>query len=241
MITTDSAGERQQSSLKDDRLSQVIGAVDDPSSIHGIILYGSWARDSNDAASDVDLLVIHRAGPTVEQTSLIADMQVDLYIGTLSDLRQRLNKDYPLNNNFILNALHEGVVCLDRGGWAGALMSEAELRWEKGPTAITTEETNTTRWALRRMLSAAKRLSSRASLSKQAALIAEMRSNQVVIQSVYLYHCVRRQWTTSFPLMLRRLESEKSVLYELWDRYVNADSQEQRIHVSSLFVKSVYE
>jgi predicted nucleotidyltransferase len=222
-------------------LWRVVEAVDDPAHAYGIIVHGSWARGDNDGASDIDLLVVLRSGPTVEQVRSILDTQVEIYKGTLSGLRRRLYEDQPLNNNFILNALHEGLICVDRGGWAGALMNEAEVRWTPGPSPMTTAEAEATRRALYRMLGAATRLSKRSSESKQNALIAETRCHQVVIQSFYLYHRVRRKWTTSFPLMLSRLKAENSGLYDLWSQYVDADSQEQRIHVASVLVESVYE
>jgi predicted nucleotidyltransferase len=95
-------------------LARVVEAVDDRALAHGIIVHGSWARGDNDAASDIDLLVVLRSGPTVEQVRSILDTQVEIYKGTLANLRERLQQDQPLNNNFILNALHEGLIFVDR-------------------------------------------------------------------------------------------------------------------------------
>jgi hypothetical protein len=182
-----------------------------------------------------------RSGPTVEQVRSILDTQVEIYKGTLANLRERLQQDQPLNNNFILNALHEGLIFVDRDGVIGPLMKEADTRWAKGPFPMTAAETDATRRALYRMLGSAKRLSERSSGSNENAFIAETRSHQVVIQSFYLYHRVRRKWTTSFPLMLSRLKAESSALYDLWSEYIKAASPQQRIHLAELFVESVYE
>ena len=222
-------------------LARVVEAVDDRALAHGIIVHGSWARGDNDAASDIDLLVVLRSGPTVEQVRSILDTQVEIYKGTLASLRERLHQDQPLNNNFILNALHEGLIFVDRDGVIGALMKEADARWAKGPSPMTAAETDATRRALYRMLGSAKRLSERSSGSNENAFIAGTRSHQVVIQSFYLYHRVRRKWTTSFPLMLSRLKAESSALYDLWSEYITAASPEQRIHLAEQFVESVYE
>jgi predicted nucleotidyltransferase len=222
-------------------LTRVVEAVDKPALVHGIIVHGSWARGDNDAASDIDLLVVLRSGPNVEQARSFLDTQVEIYKGTLAHLRDRLHQDQPLNNNYILNALIEGLICVDRDGLIAALMKEAEARWTAGPSLMTAVERDGTRRALYRMLAAAKRLSERSPESKEKAFIAETRSNQVVLQAFYLYHRVRRKWTTSFPLTLSRLRAEDSGLYDLWSEYVNAASQEQRIHVTERLVESVYE
>jgi predicted nucleotidyltransferase len=222
-------------------LARVVQAVDDPALVSGIIVHGSWARGDNDAASDIDLLVVLRSGPTVEQVRSILDNQVEIHKSTLSNLRQRLHQDDPLNNNYILNALHEGLIYVDRDGSVGALMKEADARWTNGPSPMSSAEADATRRALYRMLGAAKRLAARSSESKEKAFIAATRSNQVVIQAFYLYHRVRRRWTTSFPLMLSRLKAENSALYDLWSEYIDAGSQERRIHLAEQFVESAYE
>jgi len=189
----------------------------------------------------VDLILIRRSGPVVEQRRTVLNTEVEIYAGTLQDLRQRLLRDHPLNNNFIMNALREGVVYLDRTGAAALLMADAKAVWKAGPRAMPAAEAEEARKALDKMLQAAKRLSGRSSTSRQAELLAEMRSHQVVVQSVYLYHRVRRLWTAGFPEMLTRLEAENSALYALWTQYVEARSQEERVRVATSFVESVYE
>lgn len=220
---------------------QLVKRLDDPAKVSGMVLHGSWARGTNDTASDVDMMILHRAGPMIEETIVVDGTQVDVYRGTFSDLKDKLNADHPLNNNFILNAFHEGIVCIDRGGWAGALKADAELRCSEGPKAMTPIEIRSTRWGLLRMLSGAKRLLGRSALSKEDALIAETRSHQVVIQAVYLYHRVRRRWTTSFPIVVDRLRAENSPLYDLWSRYVSAASQAERVEIASALVDCVFE
>jgi predicted nucleotidyltransferase len=221
-------------------LAEVVKIVDQPAATSAIIIHGSWARGSNDPSSDIDLIVMQRFGPTTEELLSIHHTQIEIYRGTLSGLRSSLQTENQLNNNFILNGLHEGRIYLDREGWAGALKQEAEAIWNQGPSPMPAAEIEGSRRALHRMLDGARRLALRSSGSKENALIAETRSHQVVIQSLYLYHRVRRQWTTSFPLMLRRLESENPSLHDLWLQYVNASSLEERICIAGSFVQIVY-
>jgi predicted nucleotidyltransferase len=221
-------------------LSEVIKTIDEPETTSAIIVHGSWARSTYDLSSDIDLIVMQRFGPTTEEVHSIHNTEVETYRGTLSGLRGCLHTENPLNNNFILNGLHEGKIYLDREGWAGALKKEAEVIWNRGPSAMSAAEIEGSRRALHKMLAGSKRLALRSSDSKENALIAETRSHQVVIQSFYLYHRVRRQWTTSFPLMLRRVESENPALYELWLQYANASSQDERMRIAASFVQIVY-
>jgi predicted nucleotidyltransferase len=222
-------------------LSRIVAAVDDPAAVTGVILHGSWAKETNDGSSDVDLLLIQRSGPAAEETRSILGVEVEIYGATPQEFRQRLLRDHPLNNNFILNALHDGVVYLDRKGDAARLMAEAEAVWKAGPRAVSAEEAAATRKALAKMLQAARRLSGRASRSRHAELVAEMRTHQVVVQAVYLYHRSRRLWAASFPEMLSRLAAGNPRLYGLWQQYVEADSQEERVRVAASFVEAVYE
>jgi Nucleotidyltransferase domain len=222
-------------------LSRIVEGLYDPAHISGVVVHGSWARGTNNAASDVDVMLLQRAGPMSEQTSLVDGTPVDIYRGTFSDLKEKLNADHPLNNNFVLNALHEGMVCIDRGGWVGALKAHADLRWAEGPSVMSPTEMRAAKLGIFRMLHGAQRLLNRTAASKSDALIAETRSHQVVIQAVYLYHRVRRRWTTGFPLMLDRLKAEGSPLYDLWDHYVEADSQHERVKLASCFVDLVFE
>lgn len=223
-------------------LSQIVATFDDPETVTGIIIHGSWAKNKNDKASDIDLLIIQRSEEQmVEQNHSVLNFHADISRGTLSELRRRLYKNDPLNNNFILNAAREGVICLDRTGCASLLKTDADVLWKTGPLPVSATEIRATRKGLYRMLTVAIGLAERASMSKEAMLLAEMRSHQVVIQSIYLYHRVRRRWTTGFPQMLHRLKIENSILYELWKQYVDAQSQDQRIKVANLLVKAVYE
>jgi predicted nucleotidyltransferase len=234
--------EQRPPSDADGFLSRVVAAVDDPAAVTGVILHGSWAKETNDASSDVDLLLIQRSGPAAEETRSVLGVEVEINRATAQEFRQRMLKDHPLNNNFILNALHDGVVFLDRKGDAARLSAEAEAVWKAGPRAASAEEVAATRKALNKMLAAARRLSGRASGSRQAELVAEMRSHQVVVQAVYLYHRSRRLWAAGFPEMMGRLAAENPPrLYGLWRQYVEAGSQEERVRVAAAFVESVYE
>lgn len=229
------------SAEKDELLARVIEAVDDPEVTTGIILYGSRARAEDGAASDIDLIMVQRYGPMVEHSCTVLGAELDVCRGTLADLRQRLKREDPLNNNFLLNALHEGIIYRDRTGCARALAADAEIMWAQGPAAASPAEVAATRKGLQRMLLAATRLTRKAPASREAALIAEMRCHQVLIQSVYLYYRVRRRWTAGFPQMLERLKAEGSPLYDYWEQYVEAGALKQRLSMVTMFVEAVYE
>jgi hypothetical protein len=223
------------------RLDAVIAAIDDPSNTRSILIHGSWVRGMMDQTSDLDLVIIQNNGVVVDSSRTVRGLSVDTCCGTLEGLRQRLLGKHAFNNNFLLNALCGSHVYLDRGQCALVLIKEAERLRELGPSRAAPEERAETRKALHRMFMAAFRLSLRSHNSQEAALLATMRRDQVVVQAIYLYHCMRTLWTDGLPQMLRHAKQHDLRLFGLWQIYVTADSETGRLHAAAAVVAAAYD
>ena len=230
------------SELWSPRVADVLAAIDQPHNTLSIIIHGSWARETVDQASDLDLIIIQREdGRGSDRTRIVLGVSVDICSGTLEGLRRRLLAEYPSNNNFLLNALCNSRIYMDRGQCAAELVRDAVKRRDRGPLPATAEERAETRKALYRMFRAAVRLSARAGDSQEAALLAVMRCDQVVVQAMYLYQRMRNLWTDGLPHMLRRARVQDPRLYKLWEQYVNAGSRELKLAAAGTMAAAVYD
>ena len=95
---------------------------------------------------------------------------------------------------------------------------------DPGPRAAKDERSEyvRTRMALQRMLASAEKWTLRSGASAEAMLLAGFRRTQAMVQAIYLYHRVRRLWTSGLPQMLQSMKERHRNAYDLWMRYVNS-------------------
>lgn len=214
-------------------MQRAIDLIDNQCTAVGIIIVGSWARRTADAASDLDLIVIRKAGPMVDECKEIGNLKIDVCYGTFGQLKRRLTRIDRSNNNFLLNALRTGVIHTDKDGSAVALKTEAEMIWIDGPNAMTAGERVETDRALHRLLRSVEKLSMRAQNSREAQLLFEIRCHQVVVRAIYVYHRARRLWTSGLPQMLEHPSPLAPEVRRLWERYVMSNRFAERLAIAS--------
>ena len=114
--------------ISPEMLAQVVDRIVVAVDPDGVILFGSQARGTATAASDVDLLVIHK-GPHLHQIQMQAykalmgrKIAVDVLVRSPEDLAQRLAWHDP----FVRDIVAEGKVIYEKRGSRGmAIFSKA--------------------------------------------------------------------------------------------------------------------
>lgn len=201
----------------------------------GVIIHGSSAQGKCDELSDVDVLVVVASGPAIHESYLKSSQPIDLYVATTAELSAKMRAVDPLNNNFVLNALVSGDIKVDVNGSAASLLVEARKLWAEGPQPMSVAEYKRTQTALHRMLASSEKWTLRSAVSDEARVLAGFRRTQVIVQAIYLYHRVRRLWTSGLPQTLQSMKNDHKKAYDLWTRYIGTiEENEQLILVRSM-------
>jgi predicted nucleotidyltransferase len=216
-------------------LRKIARVISEEPDVIAVIIHGSSAHIKCDELNDVDVLVVVAKGPIIHETRLTYSRPLDIYMGTEVELNAKLHTVDPLNNNFVLNALISGSIKFDINGSATCLQAEARKLWAKGPQAMSMAEYKRAQTALHRMLASAEKWTLRSAASAEARIVAGFRRTQVMVQAIYLYHRVRRLWTSGLPQTLQSMKNHHKRAYDLWTRYIGTiEEKEQLLLVRSM-------
>ncbi|HEY2913942.1 MAG TPA: nucleotidyltransferase domain-containing protein [Candidatus Angelobacter sp.] len=215
--------------MKDLELREIVGEISRERNVRGVIVHGSSAQGERDSLSDIDIIAVLASGSARHESRLIRARPVDVYMATVQELNSKLHANDPLNNNFVLNALVSGVIEHDVDGSAASLQEKAWKIRDRGPQKMSADEYVRTRMALQRMLASAEKWTLRSGSSAEAMLLAGFRRTQAMVQAIYLYHRVRRLWTSGLPQMLQSMKEQHRNAYDLWMRYVNSKAEDEQL------------
>jgi len=215
--------------MKDLELQEIVREISREPGVTGIIIHGSSAQGARDSLSDIDVIAVLAGGSGSHESRLMHSRAVDVYRATVPELNSRLQAADPLNNNFVLNALVSGVIEHDVDGSTISLQEKARKIRDRGPQKMSTDEYVRTRKALHRMLASAEKWTLRARTSPEASFLAGFRRTQTMVQAIYLYHRVRRLWTSGLPQMLQSMKEHHRNAYDLWSRYVDSKTEDEQL------------
>jgi predicted nucleotidyltransferase len=143
---------------------------------HTVILYGSWARGSATAESDVDVLCVRAQGPAVQDARLVEGVYLDAFIYPEAELA---TPDPPL-----LRVLG-GTVLHETNGFGSALLVKLQALQDRGPSPTPDDQ----RRAL--VIWSSKMLDR---FRGQRGLEADYRRMQLLLQSLEDYFGLRGAW-----------------------------------------------
>ena len=204
-----------------DGIAQIIQNLHGPEiSIRGILLYGSRLRGDARDNSDYDIVIISdRLVPS--RHIEIPGFTFDITYGTQEELFRRIHRRGYDNNNFYLNVFSESVVLLDIDGTAEELVRIATEQFRAGPRAMPSQQISIAMHEITSTLELMDLRIARSCSSTQSELLIRMRIDELVKRSIYTYFCARREWTTGFPILIKRLRNDTE-LRGHWDCYVES-------------------
>lgn len=208
-----------------------------------LIAYGSRVTGNADPHSDIDMLILDydcNAAP-VQETIHVYGIEIDITRVGFNPLLKGIKGRSKSNNNWFLNALHQCCIYGDRKGDARRLRAIAASVWKQGQPALTPRQLRLGRGALLRLQDSTKKLVARARDSPAAARLARMRCDQLVAQSIYLFYCVRRRWTTSFQRLIGWCSVDYPEFHALWLQYIRSAEHEEAISAAKRIVAAVHE
>jgi len=189
-----------------------------------VVLYGSHASFQADEASDIDVLIVSNniSAPLKQERTIVFATEVDLSTSGPDFIRRKLGAQYPDNNNYFLNIFRKCHILTDPVGHAQNLFLDAIKIAESGPPALTEAGFQARRIGLERLLYSIHGLSRRASKDANARAVVYLKCDQMAVGAIYLFYCLRRQWTVGLYRLLNSMSAEYPGLFELWLRYRSA-------------------
>lgn len=191
--------------------------------LSALFLVGSFATDRSDAASDIDFLAV-----TTDRESRLTfsceTTHVEVTLGTHASFMKRMQSAASDNNNYILNLLMTARILVDRCGEGRSLLESAHNLCKSAPPAPGKTERTAAIEALELLRAVVKRVTFRGGESPEHALICRMRSDQLLVKSIYLIFWTDRKRTSAVPEMFRRLRDEYPDLAELTSVYARSSN-----------------
>lgn len=215
--------------LSQSDLQHLIDHFDDPSVLHGLLLHGSCAKGSDDAASDIDLICVKRADELERKQSRFLERKVDLYISPPDLIRRAFAKPRPDNNNVILNAFMAGHILAERDDVVSHLARDARVIWQNGPPPISPAQQTRRVGRLTKGLEQSKKTSSRGELSHLSTELAKLLADSVFREAVAVYCRVNRRWASSLPETLQWFRRDDPRFYERCEHYLLSQDLAQRV------------
>jgi predicted nucleotidyltransferase len=210
---------------------QLVELLDDPSSISGILLHGSWSRGRAHPESDFDLICVLRASWENHRRAFkpFQASNVDVYYASIHILKKRLQASNPFNNNFVLNAFVDGKVLVDRDGTLAGLIEIARAIWVQGPPRPTTEEIEFSQTQFQAAFSAIERSSRQYAESLEQEGLIRLRCSELFSRMIYEYCRRKGIWATSMVHVLNWLSTHSSDLHSLARQYLISTGMDQSV------------
>jgi len=214
--------------LSQSDLQRLTAQFDDPRALHGIVLHGSCAKGSDDAASDIDLLCIRRQGRRETKQLRFMERTVDLTLISPSLIRRALGESTPTNNNLTLNALMHGRILTDHEGVVHGLRAEAADIWQKGPAAVFRSERERRLALLQKGLERSRRSAARPASSQASSEIARILVDRVFREAISTYCRLNRHWASDLAQTLEWLRQDDAEFYRRCEDYLLSPDLAQR-------------
>ncbi len=209
-------------------LDKLVAQIDGPELFHGIILHGSCAKGTDDAASDIDLLCIKRTGRPEKRHAQYMGRDVDLYLSSPRPIKRAFTKAQSNNNNVILNAFVHGRIVVDRTGVVARLLNEASVLWKQGPPPIPRGRQEQRISLLVQELHRLKRVASREVLSPISVEATRIIADTVFRNAIALYCRINRRWASGLLETLAWFQKDDPAFYRLCEEYLMSRSLAER-------------
>jgi len=185
----------------------VLDALSRESGLSALLLVGSFATNTSDAASDIDILAIMREKEG-SMTLSCPTIKVEVTFGTYTSVTKRMQSAAPDNNNYVLNIMTNARILVDKDGEGRSLTELARDLYRVSPPAPDDSARTASMKALEILRDVVKRVTSRGGESPEKALLGRMRSDQLLAKAIYLTFWIERKRTSALPEMFRRVKAE---------------------------------
>jgi predicted nucleotidyltransferase len=214
--------------LSQSDLQQLVATFDEPGAFHGLLLHGSFARESADAASDIDLICVKRAGRREKRQARFLGRNVDLHLSPPGLIRRAFARVQASNNNVVLNAFVSGRILVDRGGVVEHLVKDALAAWQKGPPPIPRTQQARRVSRLVKALERSQRSVSRTS-SPVSAELGRILADRVFRETISVYCRINRRWASSLHETMEWFRRDDPQFYQLCEQYLLSTTLELRV------------
>ncbi|HEY7375907.1 MAG TPA: nucleotidyltransferase domain-containing protein [Polyangia bacterium] len=206
-------------SMDAERIEAESLVIADAHGCHTVVLYGSRARGDADAGSDVDLLCIRAAGPTLRDARTVGGVYFDAFVYAPDALAAP---------DVALLRIIGGRVLRERAGEGTALLERVRAQFDAGPTPIA-EDDRTMRivWA-HKMLDRVRR---------DEGVGGDYRRMQLVVQALEDYFALRTLWYQGPKMAFPWLRGHDEGAYRAFEEAARGDAGDEAL---GALVRAVY-
>lgn len=173
---------------------------------HTAILYGSWARGTASATSDIDVLCVRASDSGVRVARFIGETYLDAFVYSESEL---------VEANAALVRVLGGVVIAEREGYGRELLAKIQRFYDAGPSVMAEDERRAVLLWPRKMLER---------IANQPGPEANYRRIQLLFQMVEDYFTLRGAWFLGPRHALAWLGEHDRATYELLELAIRPDA-----------------
>ena len=205
-----------------------------------VFLYGSYARNDADEASDIDLLAITES----RQKDIVFSFDgylVEVSCATISQILHRAALVTPENNNYYVNLFADARLLHSNDVPAAlALQAQVQALGKNHAVVPSTKSLASVQESLFRLTRSAKRHSARASLSARHAWLARMRADTLMSRAIHLRFWVDGLPTNSLPQLLREVERLYPSLHDFITKYLSASVCSEQVAIAVALAESLF-
>jgi hypothetical protein len=159
-----------------DDVEEMVGALADSHACHTAILYGSWARGTATAGSDIDVVLVRHAGEAFRDARIFNGVYLDAFVYPETELTELKPE--------LLRFLG-GKVVREQGGSGHALLAKLQQLHDSGPPLMAEHERRAVLLWSRKMLERT---------AGDSRLEASYRRMQLLTQALEDYFALRGNW-----------------------------------------------
>lgn len=171
---------------------------------HSIVLYGSYANNTETSESDIDLICFSDECESENDTSIFQGVQLDAWIYSTK----------MIENSEELLHIRDGKVIHDEKGLSYKLLQEINEVFNKGPKKKTDEEKEFLVSWMKKMLRRA----------GKGDIEGDFRYHWLLVDSLEIYFNLRDLWYLGPKKSLRWLKENDEITYELYREALNIGS-----------------
>lgn len=171
---------------------------------HSIVLYGSYANNTETSESDIDLICFSDECESENDTSIFQGVQLDAWIYSTK----------MIENSEELLHIRDGKVIHDEKGLSYKLLQEINEVFNKGPKKKTDEEKEFLVSWMKKMLRRA----------GKGDIEGDFRYHWLLVDSLEIYFNLRDLWYLGPKKSLRWIKENDEITYELYREALNIGS-----------------
>lgn len=210
-------------------IHKLLKKLEEDGNILGIILFGSWARGENREGSDVDLIVIQKAG-FKRAVETLGSQVFEIVYTTSEDAL----KYWKQNLDNAANLWEHGQILFDQDGSLKEMKKEIEKVLLKGKPNLSADQIGQLRFDAEDQISYSEYIENYDHLTAQIVL------NNKIINLTAVYFDLRVQWTPPLKSRMKKLREVDNQVYGLLNEFFKENDFDNKLRLGHNIVKHVF-